>query len=139
MIRHHYLEVVQGASELLQAAAGQSSGGQEALRVRQEPLQLPQAVPVEVPVPDQTLHQGAPLVRTLHRPMPVLPELRQLQDEVASDDDKRMSGFSLKSASCDSLLTVLGPHLSSTSPLCSSWRASAMTEWRIWWPMDSSF
>lgn len=38
-----------------------------------------------------------------------------------------------------SLLKVLWPHLSSTSPLCSSWRASAMTEWRIWWPMDSSF
>lgn len=107
MIRHHYLEVVQGASELLQAAAGQSSGGQEALRVRQEPLQLPQAVPVEVPVPDQTLHQGAPLVRTLHRPLPVLTELRQLQDEVAPEDDKRMSGFSSESPSCDSLHSAL--------------------------------
>lgn len=29
-------------------------------------------------------------------------------------------------------------HLSSTSPLCSRWSASVMTECRIWWPMDSS-
>lgn len=72
-LARRYLEVVQGASQLLQAAAAQAGGGQEALSVRQEPLQLPQAVPVQVPVPDQTLHQGAPLVGTLHRPLPVLP------------------------------------------------------------------
>lgn len=73
---------MQGASELLQAAAGRPGGGQEALGVRQEPLQLPQAAAVQVPVLHQPLHQGAPLLGPLHRPLPVLSELGQLQDKV---------------------------------------------------------
>lgn len=84
-LRHRlsHPEVLEGASELLQAAAGRPGGGKEGLRIRQEPLQLLQAAPVEMPVLHQPLHQGAPLVRPLHRPLPVLPELGKLQDEVA--------------------------------------------------------
>lgn len=77
-----HLEVLEGATELLQAAAGRSGGGKEGLCIWQELLQLLQAAPVEMPMLHQPLHQGVPLVCPLHRPLPVLPELGKLQDEV---------------------------------------------------------
>ena len=77
-----HLQVLEGASQLLQAAVCRAGGGEEGLRLRQEPLQLLQAAAVQVPVPQQPFHQAAPLVRPLHRPLPVLPEVGELQDEV---------------------------------------------------------
>lgn len=48
----YYLHVIEGASELLQAAVGWPCGGQEGLGICYEPLELPEAAAVEVPVFD---------------------------------------------------------------------------------------
>lgn len=114
-----HLEVLEGASQLLQAAVGRSGGGKQGLRLRQEPLQLPQAAAVQVPVLHQPLHQGAPLVRPLHRALPVLPELGQLQDEVTPGcvDTVKVKVCPLYFTK-SSLFTVRS-YLSSTSPFCS--------------------
>lgn len=81
--RVSHLQLLQRAAQLLQAAACRPGWRQQGVGVGQEPLQLAEAAAVQLPVAQQPLHQGAPLLGTLHRPLPVLPQLRQLQDEVA--------------------------------------------------------
>lgn len=78
-------EVLEGTSELLQAAVGRSGRWKESVCVRQETLQLSEAAAVQVPMLYQPIHQGAPLVRPLHRPLPMLSELSQLKDEVTPE------------------------------------------------------
>lgn len=64
-----------------------------------------------------------------------------IRDQNSLGLDGRTSIFSpLQSCQESNSLNVLElpAYLSSTSPFCSRWRASVMTECRIWWPIESS-
>lgn len=79
-----HLEVLEVLLELLHAAAGRAGRRQQQPGVGQEAPQLLQAASVRVPGLQQPLHQGAPLLGPLHHPLPVLPQVSQLQDEAAA-------------------------------------------------------
>lgn len=78
------------ASELLQAAESGCRRREERVRVRQEVLQLSEVAAVQVPAFHQPLHQAAPVVRPLHRPLPALSELSQREEEVAPVNAKTL-------------------------------------------------
>lgn len=84
----HLQDLQRAISAVWGSNLGQSSQRDKVLCVWQEPLQLPQAASILLPVPHQALHQGAQLVSPLHHPLLVCPELGQLQGEVIPAESK---------------------------------------------------
>lgn len=86
-----HLKVLQGVLQLLRAAVEGASGGQEGLRLSQQPPQFGQTAGIQSPVAHQRPHQAAALLGTLDRALPVLTQLGQLQEEVAPAESRGSS------------------------------------------------